>query len=246
MTDNVVSEAREDGRLDNQIRTLACERGLLARADGSARWTQDQSSVVCAVYGPRAVPGYKEDPEQATLEVTLRPKNQLPGMAETEFEKVLAGTLRSIIITSMHPRTAISVVLQILACCINSACAALVDAGIALTGLVSAVSLMLRPDGGLLLDPTLSETKEARARVTMAFSRTKALPPAPLETKGETEKAKEVKEPALVVTSVTNGSLTVEEYFVVSDVARTACEQVGAFFELSLQKYQRGWQMFSK
>ena len=32
--------SRPDGRNPNQIRPLVCSRGLLHRADGSARWSQ--------------------------------------------------------------------------------------------------------------------------------------------------------------------------------------------------------------
>eukprot|EP00959_Pyramimonas_sp_CCMP1952_P019590 413701-Pyramimonas_sp.AAC.1 len=171
-----------------QIRTLACERGLLNRADGSARWsqgaalvsllytlkehlTQHLSSVLAAVYGPKSVPGYKEDPEKAKIEVLFKPKTDLPGTPERELEQVIAKTVESVIITALHPRTGISIILQvlqddgatlptftflgypsewsspsetlrlalpcqILACAINAACAALVDAGIAMNGLV--------------------------------------------------------------------------------------------------------------
>ena len=56
-------------------RTLLCERGLLQRADGSARWCQDKTCVVAAIYGPRTTLGRKEDPEQAVVEVVFKPKS---------------------------------------------------------------------------------------------------------------------------------------------------------------------------
>jgi len=66
-------------------RTLLCERGLLQRADGSARWSQDKTSVLAAVYGPRTTLGRKEDSEQAVVEVVFKPKSGMyrynaPGM----------------------------------------------------------------------------------------------------------------------------------------------------------------------
>lgn len=62
---------------DHQVscRTLLCERGLLQRADGSARWSQDKTSVLAAVYGPRTTLGRKEDSEQAVVEVVFKPKS---------------------------------------------------------------------------------------------------------------------------------------------------------------------------
>lgn len=62
-----------------QYRGLACERGLLNRADGSAKWTQDQSSVLAAVYGPRQAQLRKEDAEQAVIEVVFKPRSGFQG-----------------------------------------------------------------------------------------------------------------------------------------------------------------------
>ena len=58
-----------------RCRTLLCERGLLQRADGSARWSQSNSSILAAVYGPRATVSRKEDPQQAVVEVVFKPKS---------------------------------------------------------------------------------------------------------------------------------------------------------------------------
>uniref|UniRef100_A0A7S0QYE2 Exoribonuclease phosphorolytic domain-containing protein n=1 Tax=Pyramimonas obovata TaxID=1411642 RepID=A0A7S0QYE2_9CHLO len=234
--------SRDDGRQDNQIRTLACERGLLNRADGSARWSQDSSSVLAAVYGPKSVPGYKEDPEKAKIEVLFKPKTDLPGTPERELEQVIARTVESVIIAALHPRTGISIILQvlqddgaILACAINAACAALVDAGIAMNGLVAATCVAISPDGRLLLDPLHAEAEGATAVATLAFASTKPLPDKPRPA-----------EPTPIVCSVTSGCMTAEQYFQCVDVGRSSCERVAAFFQLSLERYQRGWQMFAK
>ena len=50
-------------------RTLTCERGVLHRADGSARWAQGGTSVLAAVFGPQSTAQRKEDPEKAIVEV---------------------------------------------------------------------------------------------------------------------------------------------------------------------------------
>ena len=64
---------RNRPHLAEECRTLLCERGLLQRADGSARWSQDKTSVIAAVYGPRSTFGRKEDSEQAIVEVFFKP-----------------------------------------------------------------------------------------------------------------------------------------------------------------------------
>ena len=43
-----------------RLREMRCELGLLERADGSARLTQGETSVLCAVYGPAEVKVSKE------------------------------------------------------------------------------------------------------------------------------------------------------------------------------------------
>jgi hypothetical protein len=45
-----------------QIRQLAVESGLLNAADGSARWSQDNTAVLVSVNGPRQVAAYKVCP----------------------------------------------------------------------------------------------------------------------------------------------------------------------------------------
>ena len=54
-------------------RTLVCERGVLHRADGSARWAQGGTSVLASVYGPQSTLARKEDPEKAVVEVSFYP-----------------------------------------------------------------------------------------------------------------------------------------------------------------------------
>jgi exosome complex component RRP46 len=61
------------------LRSLACEQGLLARCDGSARFKQGQTCVIAAVFGPGEVKLSREIINKATVDVTLKPKTGLPG-----------------------------------------------------------------------------------------------------------------------------------------------------------------------
>ncbi len=47
-----------------KLRSLECELGLLKRADGSARLSQGNTRVLCAVYGPAEVKINKEQCDQ--------------------------------------------------------------------------------------------------------------------------------------------------------------------------------------
>ena len=61
-------------------RSLMCERGVLDRADGSAKWTQDGTSALAGVYGPKQTSLSIEDAEQAVVGVAYTPKSGRPGV----------------------------------------------------------------------------------------------------------------------------------------------------------------------
>ncbi|KAK3235725.1 hypothetical protein CYMTET_54092 [Cymbomonas tetramitiformis] len=232
-------ESREDGREDNQMRQLACERNLLNRADGSARWSQGQSCVLAAVYGPRSTVGRKENPEQANIEVVFKPKIGFAGVEEHELEHVIRKTVEGVVLTSLHPRTGISVILQVLqndgsvlACAINATSMALIDAGVPLKGLVAAVAIAVQESGGLILDPLLTEQKLARGMVTVAF-----VDAQPTEAGVPTE--------ADTLTCTTSGLFSADQYLDSLNWGRTACSRIAAFCRVSLERYQRGSQMLA-
>ncbi|KAH9545147.1 hypothetical protein CY35_12G033400 [Sphagnum magellanicum] len=164
--------SRPDGRAGNQIRPLVCTRSLLSRADGSAQWSQ----VLAAVYGPKSVTGKKENPEYASLEVIWKPKSGLSGKFEKEAELIVKRSLESIILAALYPNLGISIILQVinddgslLACAMNAACAALVDAGIPLTGLIAAVSCGVTVNNEVILDLLKSEEQKNVAHVCLVF-----------------------------------------------------------------------------
>ncbi|KAG8511383.1 Exosome complex component RRP46 [Galemys pyrenaicus] len=166
------------------LRHFACEQNLLSRPDGSASFLQGaencgdashavppgDTSVLAGVYGPAEVKVSKEIFNKATLEVILRPKIGLPGVAEKSRERLIRNTCEAVVLGTLHPRTSITVVLQVLlACCLNAACMALVDAGVPMRALFCGVTCALDSDGNLVLDPTTKQEKEARAVLTFAL-----------------------------------------------------------------------------
>ena len=65
---------RRDGRTNDQLRPLSAEFSVLAAADGSARLTCGDTSVLAAVYGPRPARSSKlELPDRGLLEVIVKP-----------------------------------------------------------------------------------------------------------------------------------------------------------------------------
>ncbi|GIL57267.1 hypothetical protein Vafri_12516 [Volvox africanus] len=226
--------SRARGRLPGQLRTLVCERSVLDRADGSARWTQEGSSVLAAVYGPRQAKIQKEDAERAVVEVVYKPRSGPQGHLDRSLELEIRGILEGIIPLGMHPRTSIMVVLQILqedgsvlSCALNAACAALVDAGVPMNTMYASVTCALSPDERLLLDPDAVEEQAAKARFCFTFPH-------------HFDLTKAVEGEAVVCDSAlgcrSHGSFSSDHLLDAFQLARQCCERVAIFARLSLTK----------
>ena len=100
--------ARPDGRVAAQLRPFLAEPAALTRADGSARWAHGQTECLASVYGPCEAKRAREKISSATLEVIVRPLSGLPGPVEREAEQLLGQTLEHVVLTHLHPRSAIS------------------------------------------------------------------------------------------------------------------------------------------
>ncbi|KAJ7965951.1 Exosome complex exonuclease RRP46-like [Quillaja saponaria] len=204
---------RIDGRTPNQLRPLACSQNILNRAHGSASWSQGETKVLAAVYGPKAGTKKNENPEKACIEVIWKQKTGQIGKLEKEYEMILKRTLQSICILTINPNTTTSVIVQVvnddgalLPCAINASCAALVDAGIALKHLAVAVCCCLAETGYVILDPTKLEE----------------------QVKGEPMEHG-------IITSVTHGAMPVDDYLHCLERGRSASEKMSAFLRRSLQ-----------
>ncbi|NXS07850.1 EXOS5 protein, partial [Neodrepanis coruscans] len=134
------------------------------------------TSVLAGLYGPAEAKLSKELPDRAALEVLLRPKVGLPGVLERSREQQLRQTCEAVVLGVLHPRTAVTLVLQVLSdagsllsCCLNAACMGLLDAGLPLSALFCGVTCTLDADGSILLDPTTRQEQEARAVLSFAI-----------------------------------------------------------------------------
>ncbi|KAF4554879.1 Exosome complex component RRP46-like protein [Elsinoe fawcettii] len=194
--------------------------GPLDRADGSATYSHSGYSVICAVNGPVEVQRRDEIPDEAAIEVNVRPMIGVGGPKERHIETLIHATLRHIILTHLHPRTLIQITLQILSVpgtesdlrpsshvhllpsLLNAASLGLLHASIPLsTTLTSAmVSLPSSTTDNAILDPSPAQIKAANSTHVFAFS-----------AKGE----------ALLVES--EGSFSIEEWQRAEEVARGAC-----------------------
>ncbi|NXR10064.1 EXOS5 protein, partial [Semnornis frantzii] len=96
------------------LRPFSCEQGLLSRPDGSAAFLQGDTSVLAGLYGPTEAKASREQPDKATLEVLLRPKTGLPGVLERSREQLLRQSCQEVVLGGLHPRTSVTLVLQVL------------------------------------------------------------------------------------------------------------------------------------
>ncbi|XP_065832480.1 exosome complex component RRP46-like [Oscarella lobularis] len=156
------------------LRPLAAEQSLLSRADGSARFSHGSTSVLAAVYGPAEVKQSKEKLNRATIDVVFKPKSGNPGSAEKLIEKILRETCETIIISSLHPRSSISIIVQLehddgalIACSVNACYLALLDAGIPMSGQLSAVGCSFKDE--CILDPSLEQVQDSSSVLTLVF-----------------------------------------------------------------------------
>lgn len=228
---------RADGRTPSQRRPVACTRGILHRAHGSASWAQGDTKVIAAVYGPKAGTRKNENPEKACIEVIWKPKTGQSGKPEREYEMVLKKTLQSICLLNVHPNTTTSIVIQVvnddgalLPCAINAACAALVDAGIPLKHLAVAICCCMAEGGHILLDPSKIEEQKVKAFVYLVLpnSMVSVLPQESLRRGGE------VMEHG-IITSVTHGMMAVDDYFSCLKLGRAAAAELSDFLRSSLK-----------
>ncbi|ERN15077.1 hypothetical protein AMTR_s00056p00044410 [Amborella trichopoda] len=196
--------------------------------------------VLAAVYGPKAGSKKNESPEKASIEVLWKPKSGQIGKAEREYEMILTRTLQSIFLSTIHPNTTTSVIIQVmhddgalLPCAINAACAALVDAGIPLKSLAVAICCGITESGSIILDPTKQEEQEMPAFAYLVFpnSSLAVLPGTPPLIEGEPVEHG-------IITSVTHGAMSVDDYFDCLDRGRVASAKLSEFLRKNLAQSQ--------
>ena len=106
-------DKRKDGRKSNQMREISVEQSLINRADGSSKLILGDTSVIVAIYGPNEVKMKDEIVEKATIEVIFQTSTGKNGKKEAEYSNIIHQILEYCILTTMHPRTAIRVVIQV-------------------------------------------------------------------------------------------------------------------------------------
>lgn len=229
---------RTDGRKPNQLRPLACSRSILNRAHGSASWSQGNTKVLAAVYGPKAGTKKNENPERPCFEVIWKPNTGQIGKVEKEYEMIVKRTIQSICVSTVNPNTTTSVVIQViqddgslLPCAVNAACAALVDAGIPLKHLAVAICCCWAEQNFVILDPTKLEEQKMKACAYLVFPNTvlSVLPEESLQMNSEPMEYG-------IITSVTQGAMSVDDYLLCLQRGRATGAKLSEFLRRSLQQ----------
>lgn len=189
------------------------------------------------MYVPKVGTRKGENSKKASIEVVWKPKTGQIGKAEKEYETILLKTLQNICLLTVHPNTTTSVIVQVvgddgalLPCAINASCAALVDAGIPLKYLATAICCSLTNDRDVILDPTKVEEENVQAFACLVFPNT------PLSVVREVPVPND-DEPFEhgIITSVTRGVMSVGDYLSCLERGRTACAKISEFLRSSLQ-----------
>ncbi|KAL8824652.1 MAG: hypothetical protein Q9170_008087 [Blastenia crenularia] len=161
----------------------------LHRADGSAICESNGHLVIAAINGPIEVQRKDEIPDEAAIDVALRPAVGVGGVRERHLELLVEQTLRQLIHVSAHPRTLIQVTLQVLAgssgsndlhqsasnlsllpALLQSSVLALLSTSISLTAVLTSQMVAVSPSGELLGNPGTQSIQEATSLHVFAFS----------------------------------------------------------------------------
>lgn len=111
--------------LEVSARSVSARLGVLGRADGSCHWTQGDTSVMVAIWGPMAPKRAAQAmADRAFIEVRLiedindnvNQNSNLDGRENpVNLKTEIYSAFKSVILDSLHPRCQISIVIQVIA-----------------------------------------------------------------------------------------------------------------------------------
>lgn len=160
-------------------RSVDCTLSVLSRSDGSAKFAQGDTSVIGNACGPFEQKTTKDLADKLNISVSLKSKTGSPPASYKFIEKFIQKLCESTVLVKTYAsRTSISVVLQeiyddgsFLACCVNAACATLLDACIHMKCQFAAVNVAIYPDDVVVVDPTRCQESEAKGCITFIYNK---------------------------------------------------------------------------
>lgn len=150
-------DKRFDGRDFDELRPMSAEVGIIARADGSAKFQMGGTIALAAVYGPRDLhPKFMQNPETGILRVHY---NMMPfsghgnrvrpggGRRSKELSMVIRNALLPVLDLKEFPNAVVDVFIEFPQTDAGTRCAgitaaamALADAGLIMKDMVAAVA----------------------------------------------------------------------------------------------------------
>lgn len=110
--------------LETSARSVSARLGVLGRADGSCQWSQGNTSVLVAVWGPTAPKRAAQAlPDRAFVDIRViedindnaNQNSNLDGRDNPVSLKTdIYSSFKSIILDTLHPRCQISIVIQVI------------------------------------------------------------------------------------------------------------------------------------
>ncbi|XP_003696793.1 exosome complex component RRP46 [Apis florea] len=205
------------------LRPMNCELNQLSMPDGSAMLMQGNTAVVAGIYGPIEAKPQKMIYDKASIEVSYIPVKGPAKIDDRMTEMYIKETCEAAIIVTFHPATAICINIQemedsggMLACTINAACLALINAGIPMKFTIAAVNCMIQEGtNNIILDPDSTQLQDAKAEFTYAFDSVK-------------------KD---IICCYTAGCFTEEEFLETIDKCKQASQYVFDFYRNLVKKY---------
>lgn len=162
---------------------LSCKQSILKRPDGSVQYSQRDTKVMVAIYGPADCKESQQLIDKSTIIVNFRPKFGIPGVVEKFCEKIIQNIAETAILTPLHPRTQINITVQVLhdngsllACAINAVSMALQDAGVSLQFLPIAISQIVTKNDleeeSIIFSPNKDEEENLISEILFVFDST--------------------------------------------------------------------------
>lgn len=173
-----MTESTSDQRRDRK-----CELGYLQKADGSCMYSLGGTVVLASVNGPGDLRSTKQLSDRALIEVYFHARiggavsaSNSSTAEQRNVERILKSVCESCILTKQFPRSTVVITVQelhddgslVAAAAINSACLALLDAGIPLRTVFAAVTCVLTSNEMIVVEPD-SKMEEIKAKMVFVF-----------------------------------------------------------------------------
>ncbi|KAI1368713.1 hypothetical protein F5Y08DRAFT_227288 [Xylaria arbuscula] len=167
----------------------------LYKADGSATYSHAGYTVIGAVNGPIEAQKRDELPEEAIVDVIVRPAAGVGGTRERHLESLLQSTLRQLILVNSFPRTLIQIILQItvtpeneyingklvqanvnlpvLPALLQTAILSLLSASLPMAATLTSTSLAIIQEDGrphIVTNPTARQVEQSKSFHVLAFT----------------------------------------------------------------------------